>query len=91
VASPDGTLRIQFEPVVNVGHVEVPCVGRVRLTVFCGNVGRVGACAQTFAEVANRKITSTLTRILNARPFLFDPRCDDLAYAAILDGFNWPT
>jgi hypothetical protein len=39
VAFPDGTLRIQLEPVVNVGQAEVPCVGRVRFTVFCGNVG----------------------------------------------------
>lgn len=45
VASPDGTLRIQLEPVVNVGQVEVPCGGRLRLTVSCGNVGRDVSCA----------------------------------------------
>jgi hypothetical protein len=48
--SPEGTLRIQLEPVVNVGQAVAPCVGRVRSTVFCGNVGKTASWAETFTQ-----------------------------------------
>src|SRR5271170_3965483 len=53
------TFRIQLEPVVNVGHVVVPWIGRVRLTVLWGNVGGAGTCARTFPKATKTKIMST--------------------------------
>jgi hypothetical protein len=63
-------VRIQFEPVVRVGQLEVPCAGIVKLTVATGNVGRVGDCACTFTMKTKRKTKMALANTLIADRFL---------------------
>jgi len=65
---PAGTVRIQLDPLVNVGQADVPCVGRVRSTDFCGSVGNVGLCPRSVALAASISTTSSVTGNFRAGP-----------------------
>ena len=65
---PAGTVRIQLEPLVIVGQADVPCVGSVRSTVFCGKVGNVGVCPRSVAQVASNKTISDAALFFRTDP-----------------------